>query len=199
VKKNKMEYILTSEQLKGIKLTDLKKIGVIDPNKYYLSLLSCISKSRLNITPAKTGSRPLNFIKQREPITIEDKKFLLTLICSPYPQEKKDKPSGLVFEDLSYLQVKELLFYDVKDKELYSFEYSYHYGIWDFTNEKEKYHFRYDRDILLQNPPKKNVEHFHVFFDKPHFDSSFITFNEVLQFLENNWDNENQCLEMEIS
>lgn len=76
-------------------------------------------------------------------------------------------------------------------------EYSYHYGIWDFKKEVEKYYFRYDRDVFLKNPPKRKTEHFHVFFDKPHFNSSFVTFEEALKFIEVNWDFKNKCLELD--
>lgn len=194
----KMNYILTPEQIEKIKLEDLHRLGSIRPNIYFQKLLFSINASTLKITPSKTGRFPLEHIKQEEPVSIDGRTFLITLICNPHPKEKKEKPSGLVFDDdLSYLQVKELLLFDVETKELFSLEYSYHYGIWDFDKDDEKYYFRYDRDIFLKNPPKKKIEHFHVFFDKPHFNSSFVTFEETLTFIEDNWDLENNCLELD--
>jgi hypothetical protein len=194
-----MDYILTTKQLGKIQLNDLHRIGPIAPNKYYNSLVSEINKSSLKISPAETGKRVLEHYKQKTPVTIGGRNFMLTMICNPLPQEKKEKPSGVVFDDdNSYLQVKELLFYDLESNELYSFEYSYHYGIWNFDDNNEKYYFRYDRDIFLKNPPKKKVEHFHVKFDKPHFNSTFVTFAETLQFIEDNWDFGSKCFELDM-
>ena len=194
-----IKYILTSEQLQKIKLKDLKCLGNITPNEYNRMLLKRINRSELKIETHHTGGLPLNFIKQSEKVTVEDSSFLLILICNPYPYEKKYKPSGLVFDDLSYLQFKEVLFYDYREKELYTLEYSYHYGIWDFEENRETYYFRYDRDILLKNPPKKKIEHFHVQYDKPHFNSCFIRFEDTIQFIEDNWDYQEDCFELDIS
>lgn len=78
--------------------------------------------------------------------------------------------------------------YDVKTKELYIYEYSYHYGIWNKKDKKEAYYFRFDREVLNKNLPRKEIEHFHVYFSDPHFDSEFINFEYVLRFIHRNWD-----------
>lgn len=164
---------------------------------YFHKLISIALKSSLEIGSAKTSNYFFDFIMHEDEVQIGNSTFLVALICNPQLHEKKDKPSGLVFQDLSYLQVKEILFYDVETGELFSFEYSYHYGIWDYNKQFEKYYFRYDRDILLKNPPKKEIEHLHVKSDKPHFNSAFLNFEKIIKFLEDNWDTQKGCLELD--
>ncbi|MEE4577554.1 hypothetical protein [Paenibacillus polymyxa] len=166
----------------------LKCIGKIHPNDYFLSLNQKIKTCKLNIEPYEKEKQLLRLVKQSEPVKIGDRVFLLVQVCNPLPNKKKQKPSGLIFDDLSFLQVKEILLYDVSSKELFCYEYSYHYGIWDFENELETYRIRYDREVILRNPPKKNIEHLHVFYNDPHFNSPFINFSEIIDFICVNWD-----------
>ena len=48
--------------------------------------------------------------------------------------------------------------------------------------------FRYDREVIKKDPPKKNLVHFHAVKDYPHYNSEFIRLQDVIKFLENNWD-----------
>lgn len=182
---------------KDIKLKDLEKIGYYKhPDEYITELTKCLIyiDPILQLESADKGFF-FEISKQDFPIEIEGKKFFVFRICNPIPSDKKEKPSGLVIEnDLSFLQFKEILLYDYIEKIMYCFEYSYHYGVWDYETNIETYCFRYDRDLLLKNPPKKNIVHLHVIKDKPHFDSITVNLKYIIDFLCNNWDTHKDIL-----
>ena len=191
------QYILSRNEINKIKISDLHEIGLYKNPSEYVSLLNQqLNNISLNLKiESHDRGLLLNVFKQDEPIIIEDKTFIVFRISNPSPNQKKEKPSGIIIEnDLSFLQVKEILLFDVRSKKLYCFEYSYHYGVWDYDKSEEIYYFRYDRDILLMNPPQKNIVHLHVYKDKPHFDCENVNLNYVINFIGNNWDVKNDCL-----
>lgn len=193
----KKQYILSKEDIKKIKISQLHKIGYFKNPIEYVSLLNQQLQNVSSSLKFESHDKGLllNVMKQIEPITIENRTFFVFRISNPIPSQKKEKPNGLIIEsDLSFLQVKEILLFDIRESVLYCFEYSYHYGIWDYDKNKEKYYFRYDKDILLMNPPKKNIVHLHVYKDKPHFDSKTVNLNDIINLIKNNWDFSEGCL-----
>lgn len=192
----KIDFFIKAED---VVLEELQLIGKIHPDLYYKGLCMQISRSRLSLEQYDQAYPILQYNKQKS-IQVYDeqsnknREFIPVLISQPHPKQKKDKPNGLILEDYSYLQVKEILLYDVDTKELYNFEYSYHYGVWDYNVEKETYFFRYDREIIKRNPPRKKVNHFHAVLDDPHYNSNFINLAFVLKFLEDNWESSRKSL-----
>ncbi|EHI99770.1 hypothetical protein CDLVIII_3196 [Clostridium sp. DL-VIII] len=183
-----MKSFLSQKDVADVKISELHSLGRIIPNKYLNNLSDIISKCKLELEPCVSGKSKLPMYVQENPVKIEDRHFLATLICQPSLEEKKAKPAGLALNDESYFTIKELLLYDAEEKELYLYEYSYHFGIWDYDKNIECYYFRYDREVQKKNPPKKNIEHLHVHYDDPHFNSSYTTLKCVLDFISANWD-----------
>ncbi|MEY2369850.1 hypothetical protein [Lysinibacillus capsici] len=181
-----------------VKLEELHLLGQYNNiGDYCNQLVKCVN-SISHTLPIHSYKPGLLFEthKQKTSIKIEDRTFAAFLICNPVPGLKKEKPNGLIIEhDLSFIQMKEVLLHDVRTKELYCFEYSYHYAIWDYEDNIEKYFFRYDKDILLGNPPQKKLYHLHVIKKNPHFESPIINLNGVLEFILHNWDVKRQCLD----
>ncbi|MFF2450542.1 hypothetical protein ACFVSW_26205 [Neobacillus sp. NPDC058068] len=194
--KKSIDFFISAQD---VVLEELQLIGKIHPNLYYKSLCMQISNSTLQLEQYDHAYPILQYNKQ-ESIKVLDKnsnqerEFIPVLISQPHPKQKKDKPSGIILEDYSYLQVKEILLYDVDTKDLYNFEYSYHYGVWDYDNKIETYYFRYDREIIKRNPPRKKVNHFHAVLDEPHYNCNFINLEFVLKFLEDNWESSRKSL-----
>jgi hypothetical protein len=183
-----LDFILRSEDIEE---EHIYLIGRMKPNQYFLMLNQNILASGLSVEPDCKDQPLIKLIKQKAKVIVGSRTMLVSLICQPYPTEKKNKPSGMILEDLSFIQIKEILLFDVVSSELFCYEYSYHYGIWDFHNNKELYQLRYDREVILKNPPRKNIEHFHVVYNDPHFDSEFMKLTDVLRFILINWDQTN--------
>lgn len=183
-----LSYFISHED---IDLNQLVPIGKRKINDYYHSLIKNITSLEIKIEPYSEKEPFLKIFKQDMPIILHGRIFIAALICLPHPTEKKQKPSGLIFNESTFLQVKEIVLYEIKTGQLYIYEYSYHFGIWNYDKDKEFYNFRYDREVMLANPPKKQIEHFHVYYNDPHFNSSIIKLNDTLDLIKNNWDTDN--------
>jgi|GEM_PF-2797662 len=185
---SQLHFFLRSEDVEE---EHLIRLGKISPSQYFLQLQQSLLNCGLNVQPYEQGQPLLKLVKQSVQVKLGGGTFLVAAVCQPLPTQKKSKPSGVIFDDCSFLQVKEFLLYDVSLEVLYSYEYSYHFGIWDYDNEKEVYQLRYDREVVKRNPPRKAIEHFHVYFDDPHFDTKFMKLSDVLNFIYINWDHSN--------
>ncbi|OCS92572.1 hypothetical protein [Caryophanon latum] len=194
------QQYITQRQIdeKSIKITDLHSLGRYDKIIHYRNQLTKYISEISHTLSIESSQNGLLFelYRQENPIKIENKLFAVYLICNPIPTLKREKPNGLVIEqDLSFIQMQEVLLYDVRTKELYCFEYSYHYSVWDYNENKEIYYFRYDKDILLSNPPKKSIHHLHVVTKKPHFESPIVNLQKFLEVIVHNWNMKEQRLD----
>lgn len=104
----------------------------------------------------------------------EPEYFLLGEISSTYPKSHREKPSGFIFNDYSYLQIELVLGQRLSDMTIHLLYYSFHYG--RMGEEKEDYHFRYDKesnyvfkDGEVTELGFKPMYHLHGNSDDPHF------------------------------
>lgn len=104
--------------------------------------------------------------------------YIIGKVSSTYPLNYREKPSGLIFEDFSFLQVEFTLAHNLEDEKIYILFHTYHYG--RIRDTKEVYFFRYDKESNYQVtekdihlPPEKldykPIYHFHGNSDDPHF------------------------------
>lgn len=131
-----------------------------------------------------------SFRQQEVKVFIEGIPFRVLQLANPDLDKIRQKNNGIVFDNNYYLQIKETVLFDERNKELYLFEYAYHFGKYNEQAYKDDYFFRYDRDVRESNPPKKEIEHLHVMHKHPHFKSGCIEFTDVVNILDTNWDRE---------
>src|SRR5690625_907969 len=133
MEKSKASFFFREEDVEFDKLFC---IGEITIGKY-------LNQFNLDIN-IETEPVSLKIITQRERLlSFGEREYLPALICLPHPSEKHNKPSGLYFEDYSFLQIKEVLLQDIKSKKLYLYEYSYDYSVLD--------------EIILKKIKNKNI------------------------------------------
>ncbi|OJD46187.1 hypothetical protein BAU22_16835 [Bacillus sp. 4048] len=104
----------------------------------------------------------------------EEEPFILCSMTCYHPLKHSEKPSGIIFEDCSFLQIDQTLAHSLYDDKMYIVFYSYHYG--RMKEGTEKYFFRYDKESeyeresgSIKKLDYKPAYHFHGNSDDPHF------------------------------
>lgn len=109
--------------------------------------------------------------------------YLLAKLTNFHPLNHREKPSGFIFEDFSYLQMELTLAHSLSNNKIYVLFHTFHYG--RIKEEKEVYFFRFDKESNYQfegsTPVKLNykpVFHFHGNSDDPHFKDQVTNWRE---------------------
>lgn len=141
------------------------------------------------------------------PLGTKKEAFRFVKFTTQHMIPRTEKPSGLIFEDYSYLQIQETIAWRQSDRKLYLAMYAYHYGrttVDDSGKQKDRYYFRYEKESDWQFDDQRNPEnvssfkplyHFHGNAKNPHFPEPRKPkeISEVIELIANNlsrWDHE---------
>lgn len=141
------------------------------------------------------------------PLGTKTEAFRFVKFTTQHMIPRTEKPSGLIFDDYSYLQIQETIAWRQSDRKLYLAMYAYHYGrttVDDKGKQKDRYYFRYEKESDWQYDDQRNpvnvssfkpLYHFHGNAKNPHFPESRKPkeMSEVIDLIANNltrWDHE---------
>lgn len=126
----------------------------------------------------------------KNPENNQNKEYYKLASLSTYsPNSHAEKPSGIILEDNSYLQIDITFAHHIQTRKMYLLFASFHYGRSNLENEF--YFFRYDKESdyeFNRNDPNelkqlnyKPIYHFHGNSDEPHFPVEKFVWNEKIQ------------------
>ncbi|AXH98447.1 hypothetical protein DV702_01225 [Sporosarcina sp. PTS2304] len=110
------------------------------------------------------------------PTSSEVDYYKLGSLQTCYPYSHTEKPSGIILEDQSYLQIDFTFAHHIKSMKMFLLYSSFHYGRCN-SDKEEFYFFRFDKEsdfmFRVNTDPEylnyKPVYHFHGNCDEPHF------------------------------
>ena len=123
------------------------------------------------------------------PKEIDEDYYKLARLTTYYPNKHTEKPSGIILEDGSYLQIEFTFAHHVKTLQMYVLFMSFHYGRCN-EERKEFYFFRFDKesDYMFENGniqslDYKSTYHFHGNCDEPHFPLTPFEWQDKLSYI----------------
>lgn len=113
---------------------------------------------------------------QKSPVSELTDFYRLASLQTCYPYSHTEKPSGIILDDGSYLQIDFTFAHHIKSRKMYLLFSSFHYGRCN-QEKKEFYFLRFDKesDYMFRSQSDfekldyKPVFHFHGNCDEPHF------------------------------